>query len=479
MADDTAQQRLKPEEIRFLALEGGGGKGFAYLGAIQVLEQKKVMERLEGISGTSAGAITALMLSLGMSSSDIEKELTTTDFNTFFDPPTNSTGRLVVPSPGKYLERSATECEKALLSYSDPIKAYQCLLSLNNFFAKIVTGVARILKGSGPSPFNLATVFQAYINHLLSDAGPELAPLKPVLEQLNSSLPEYLVYLDSDMGFFSGQAARNYFEGLIQRQLKSKLGKDAASKIQNLNFYQYKVLKKVLGARDLLVCGANLSSGSSVLFSWKHTPNFPIADAVRISMSLPIAYKPYIIDDAIQGYPPCGTYIDGGIWNNLPFREIAALSTAGSKKKQPAPAPQEERRPLAEALAQRNTLGLRLEIVPPVPVLNAQELLLKTFAVAGETQILPDLDPYIQILDTRDLHTLQFSPPGPVRDKVSKRSRRAMYRYFGESPPKEDADEQDDKATEELRSKSLCQSRSGASDALLQKLMSGNRWTPF
>jgi predicted acylesterase/phospholipase RssA len=38
----------------------------------------------------------------------------------------------------------------------------------------------------------------------------------------------------------------------------------------------------------LLVCGANLSYGRSVLFSLRHTPNFPIADAVRISMSLPI-----------------------------------------------------------------------------------------------------------------------------------------------------------------------------------------------
>jgi hypothetical protein len=29
MADGDQHERLKPEEIRFLALEGGGGKGFA------------------------------------------------------------------------------------------------------------------------------------------------------------------------------------------------------------------------------------------------------------------------------------------------------------------------------------------------------------------------------------------------------------------------------------------------------------------
>ena len=46
MSAEPAASHLKPDEIRYLALEGGGGKGFAYLGAIEVLEKCGVMAHL-------------------------------------------------------------------------------------------------------------------------------------------------------------------------------------------------------------------------------------------------------------------------------------------------------------------------------------------------------------------------------------------------------------------------------------------------
>src|SRR5215467_6659289 len=79
---------LAPRDVRYIALEGGGGKGFAYLGAIEVLESTKpnVLKQLAGVAGTSAGAITALMLAMGLTAAEIKKQ-TEVDFNTFFDPP--------------------------------------------------------------------------------------------------------------------------------------------------------------------------------------------------------------------------------------------------------------------------------------------------------------------------------------------------------------------------------------------------------
>ena len=71
---------LEPCNIKYLAIQGAGGKGAAYLGALTAIEHLKILEttdgknekkevqkfkRLKGISGTSAGTITALMLSLG------------------------------------------------------------------------------------------------------------------------------------------------------------------------------------------------------------------------------------------------------------------------------------------------------------------------------------------------------------------------------------------------------------------------------
>jgi predicted acylesterase/phospholipase RssA len=66
-----------PKAITYLALEGGGGKGVTYLGAMKALRELKVLpirhgceNQLKGISGASAGAITALMLTLGFSDDD-------------------------------------------------------------------------------------------------------------------------------------------------------------------------------------------------------------------------------------------------------------------------------------------------------------------------------------------------------------------------------------------------------------------------
>jgi len=71
-----------PKNIKYLAIQGAGGKGAAYIGALKAIEDLKILEttdgegekkevlkfkELKGIAGNSAGTITALMLSLGYS----------------------------------------------------------------------------------------------------------------------------------------------------------------------------------------------------------------------------------------------------------------------------------------------------------------------------------------------------------------------------------------------------------------------------
>jgi NTE family protein len=52
--------------------EGGGIRGLAYPGALKVLEEKGVIKTIERVAGTSAGAVTALMVSLGYNSHEID-----------------------------------------------------------------------------------------------------------------------------------------------------------------------------------------------------------------------------------------------------------------------------------------------------------------------------------------------------------------------------------------------------------------------
>lgn len=55
-----------------LVLEGGGIRGVAYAGAFSVLEEKNVLQHIEKVAGTSAGAIAGVMISLGYCAKEID-----------------------------------------------------------------------------------------------------------------------------------------------------------------------------------------------------------------------------------------------------------------------------------------------------------------------------------------------------------------------------------------------------------------------
>lgn len=71
--------------VKNLVFEGAGIRGIAYGGAIEELENNKVLAGVEKVGGTSAGAITALCLSLGYTSGEINELLYSTDFKKFND----------------------------------------------------------------------------------------------------------------------------------------------------------------------------------------------------------------------------------------------------------------------------------------------------------------------------------------------------------------------------------------------------------
>lgn len=92
-------RRLKVDQIEYLVFEGGGGKGLAFVGAIDEMSTNKKLwnakgesifplkqnGQVKGVAGSSAGAITALFLSLGLSSQQIQEEMKKKNFADFFD----------------------------------------------------------------------------------------------------------------------------------------------------------------------------------------------------------------------------------------------------------------------------------------------------------------------------------------------------------------------------------------------------------
>jgi predicted acylesterase/phospholipase RssA len=84
MANKTEPNFINLANKKYLVFEGGGGKGNAYLGVLQALEEAKVLplhkhqvdeiKQIKGVAGASAGAVTALTVALGLTSDDIEFE---------------------------------------------------------------------------------------------------------------------------------------------------------------------------------------------------------------------------------------------------------------------------------------------------------------------------------------------------------------------------------------------------------------------
>lgn len=69
--------------IKNLALKGGGVKGIAYVGSLYELDKRGHFETLERVSGTSAGALVALMVALNLQPDQIEKLMRDLNFNDF------------------------------------------------------------------------------------------------------------------------------------------------------------------------------------------------------------------------------------------------------------------------------------------------------------------------------------------------------------------------------------------------------------
>ena len=64
---------LTPPQHKGLVLSGGGAKGIGYAGMIHSMDQRGIIKGLTHVSGASAGAMTASLLAVGMSSGNITK----------------------------------------------------------------------------------------------------------------------------------------------------------------------------------------------------------------------------------------------------------------------------------------------------------------------------------------------------------------------------------------------------------------------
>lgn len=235
-----------------LVFEGGGVKGIAYVGALQELEKRGVLASITRVGGTSAGAINAVLVSLGYSNAEMLKVLKAANFKEFMD---DSWG--VVRDTTRLIER---------------------------------------------------------------------------------------------FGWYAGDYFHKWMASLIEKRTGN-----ANSTFNDL---------AKLGCKDLYLMGTNLSTGFAEVFSDEHTPRMRVADAARISMSIPLFFA------AVRGAEPRrDVYVDGGVMDNYPvklFDREKYIDPADRKDSAVLPdyyktANKQLRKTSSPYVYNRQTLGFRLD----------------------------------------------------------------------------------------------------------------------
>jgi len=339
---------MKYTDVKYIAFEGGGGKGIVYLGAVRALEAggklplSKAMRDLptsnilDGIAGASAGAITAYFLALGMSAEDVAARAK--DFGKFYDDPQ--------PALYKGVSYNAAADANLPVLVVDRIQPEYETRDLGGNSESVATSISAIQTGKIYTDANVAAAAAKklyafyrfvypfdFVKLLLRVIGGRKKLKKfggdnQLVKKMTESFSGFLQYMYSilfDRGALSGMAIRTYLQELTVKQLEENFGVVVSPEdAQRLTFAEFYAHTR----NDLRIAGSNVTKGIPVYFSRYLTPDFPVIEAICMSMSIPFAFKPTLSLAWADKTKPfagehndryVGFFNDGGMLNNLPI----------------------------------------------------------------------------------------------------------------------------------------------------------------
>jgi NTE family protein len=190
---------------------------------------------------------------------------------------------------------------------------------------------------------------------------------------------DFKKFMDDDLGVFRdinrlkteyGWHKGAFFRKWISKLIKKKTGNPDAT------FTDVEKQKKQKRFRDMYFIGTNISTHFAEVFSYEHTPRICIADAVRISMSIPLFFASY-------RSPRGDVYVDGGLLNNYPVKLFdrekylakANLSSHGRETSYYKKHNQQLKRKgldLSPYVYNKETLGFRLDTEREIAVFRDQ-----------------------------------------------------------------------------------------------------------
>jgi NTE family protein len=288
----------QPKNIyKNLALEGGGTRGIAFAGAFKVLQDKGILQNIENVAGTSAGAVAGLLISIGYSAAEIDSILMFLPFEKFND----GRGGLI----GKYWR------------------------------------------------------------------------------------------LNKRSGIYKGNKFEDWFRMLLQK--KTNNADLTFAELHNLKLQDKKY-------KDLYCTGTNISKQRLEVFSYKNTPNFSIATAVRISGGIPIYFAPIALDDSLKKIKKGDTssyknyYVDGGLLCNYPISMFDSCRAGGE--------------PIlsTDLVFNKQTLGIKLERKEQVEYFLKNTIEIPSYRVTSSKD-------YISAFSNLLMESLERKYPGLENEK--------------------------------------------------------------
>ena len=140
----------------------------------------------------------------------------------------------------------------------------------------------------------------------------------PMLREFEALFGDYnCVYrLLTNYGWFSSAYLYHWLQDVIASQFDASLKKPPYTFADFKDPYAHNNKTPFL---DLYVTGTNVSFRSSKIFSFETTPDMEVAEAVRISMSIPLFFESVTYPEEDMGNQIASVYCDGGIMWNYPI----------------------------------------------------------------------------------------------------------------------------------------------------------------
>ena len=140
-----------------------------------------------------------------------------------------------------------------------------------------------------------------------------------VMEAMDGVLDDFgcIYRLLNNYGWFSTE----YFYGWIKDVINAQF--DCTKKLPPYTFEDFKnplIHKNKRPFFDLYVVGTNISMKRTQIFSYETTPAMEVAEAVRISMSVPLFFEAVVKEQTdSQGNSFSSVFCDGGLMKNYPL----------------------------------------------------------------------------------------------------------------------------------------------------------------